>query len=281
MDKYTVLLPTHNEEKRVEFVLRNFQGRARVVVLDDHSTDRTAEIAARYGATVLQRPFENRSVIHPELARWMLDQADTDYVFIAFCSMTVPAKLLDVFGRVAAEGKYLAVAHGMMNFTYDRCVERQFGFVSPSAGHFFAKQALDFSRSQIHAEWPVNVADAQRLVLPINDELCVQVYRDYDVARTELQQHRYANVEATQRFQRGERTSIFKLMTKPIIRFLYGYFWGGGFRGGIPGFLYHAWWAQMAFNVQARIWELQSGHTRPETEAVHCRMREAQLEKIK
>src|SRR5262249_15413970 len=61
---------THNEEVNLEACLCSLAKLIRTVfVVDSGSTDRTAEIAERYGAAFLQHPFES----HTEQWRWALD----------------------------------------------------------------------------------------------------------------------------------------------------------------------------------------------------------------
>ena len=59
MPSITALLPAYNERLRGSVVLRTRQFADRVIVVDDGSLDRTAEVAALAGAEVL-RHEENR-----------------------------------------------------------------------------------------------------------------------------------------------------------------------------------------------------------------------------
>ena len=56
MDKVAVLIPCYNEALTIEKVVRDFLAvlpeNSRVYVYDNNSTDRTAELAAKAGATV-------------------------------------------------------------------------------------------------------------------------------------------------------------------------------------------------------------------------------------
>jgi len=38
---YTVVLGVYNEEERIEFTLRNFFGKAEIIIIDNYSTDKT------------------------------------------------------------------------------------------------------------------------------------------------------------------------------------------------------------------------------------------------
>ncbi len=56
--KLSVFILAHNSEDKIEGALKSVQWVDEVVVIDSHSVDRTAEIAARYGAKVVQVDFE-------------------------------------------------------------------------------------------------------------------------------------------------------------------------------------------------------------------------------
>lgn len=64
--KICVIIPTYNEELIVESVVMDYIGQknvSAVLVIDNHSTDRTAEIAERSGAKVIRKPV-NKGLAH-------------------------------------------------------------------------------------------------------------------------------------------------------------------------------------------------------------------------
>ena len=56
--KLSVFILAYNSEDKIEGALKSVQWVDEVVVIDSHSVDRTAEIAAKYGAKVVQFDFE-------------------------------------------------------------------------------------------------------------------------------------------------------------------------------------------------------------------------------
>lgn len=75
---FIVLVPAHDEEQTLPTLLRSVdraEGReaVRVVVVADNCSDRTAEVARRHGAAVLERRDPERSGKGPALA-WALDE---------------------------------------------------------------------------------------------------------------------------------------------------------------------------------------------------------------
>lgn len=280
-DAYTVLLFAKNDAERVELVLKNFYGIAPVVILDGRSSDNTALIAAKYGAKLVQRPdFDHFGHIAKPFAEWALEQATTDYVFISYCSVFVPKELLTIFRDVAETKSHKAVRHGYYCVTYGRYVERSFEMRKSKVCHFFHKSSLDLKQSRIHNEWPVVAPESQTMLLPPNDRYSLHVFRDYDTSWTEIKHNMYETVEAKQRFESGECTSAFKMITKSLYEFITGYFFRKGFLGGMPGFMYHMWRAHMVFNIQARIWEYQNCLTRLEARSLQTKQRLKMLETL-
>lgn len=67
-----MVILTHNEEKHIARALRSVAGIAtEVFVIDSGSTDRTVDLAAQHGATVLHHPFVN----YARQFQWALDNA--------------------------------------------------------------------------------------------------------------------------------------------------------------------------------------------------------------
>lgn len=279
--KYTVVIPTFNEENRIEFVLKNFNKRANILILDDGSTDKTKEICDKYSVKFLIRPKpENPTYFTKEISGWILDNVETEYMFVCYCSIFVPLDLLNLFEKIASEAKIKAIYHDQLAITYGRFIQRPFIRRISSSCHFFSKEALNFANKQIHGEWPIDISEDKVLRLKAKDNLSIYIFRDYDVKFMELKHSQYADIEALERFENGERTNVFKLIWKPIHRFLIGYIRCGGIMAGIPGLIYHIGWATMVFNVQAKIWEYQNNMTRLESRNVHSQMRNDLISKI-
>ncbi|MEK7149426.1 MAG: glycosyltransferase family 2 protein [Patescibacteria group bacterium] len=69
----SVIILTYNEELNIENCLKNVaEWSDEIFIVDSYSTDRTLEIAKKYGAKVAQRPFKNQA----EQFNWALDNLD-------------------------------------------------------------------------------------------------------------------------------------------------------------------------------------------------------------
>lgn len=280
-ESYTVLLFAKDDAERVEMVLKNFVNVAPVIILDGGSSDNTEQIASMYGAKFIKRPdFGDLGHIAKPLAEWALTQAPTDYVYISYCSLFIPKELLLKFKEVAESRSHKAIRHGYWSITFGRYVDRSFEFRTSKVCHFFTKDSIDLNQSRIHVEWPVIAPNSQVLTLLPCYKYSLHVFRDYDSSWTEIKHNMYANIEAKQRFERGEQTSLSKMIIKTTREFVEGYFFRKGFLGGMPGFFYHAWRAQMIFNIHTRIWEYQNRMTRLEARNIQKQQRMEVLENL-
>lgn len=88
----TVLLAARNEETNLVRCLTALAPAMRVVVLDSHSTDATAQIARNAGAEVVQFDYTGG---YPKKRQWALDTLDigTDWVFLLDADEVVPDAL--------------------------------------------------------------------------------------------------------------------------------------------------------------------------------------------
>ena len=69
----SAIILTYNEEIHIERLLKNIAGFAdEVFIVDSYSTDKTLEIAEKYGAKIIQHPFENQA----QQFNWALDNLD-------------------------------------------------------------------------------------------------------------------------------------------------------------------------------------------------------------
>ena len=99
--RLSVVITTRNEEANIANCIRSFDGRrddVEVIVVDNSSTDRTKEIAAELGATVLDTGPERCAQRN---LGWRT--AKSDWVVILDADMVLPAETLDEMLAVAAE----------------------------------------------------------------------------------------------------------------------------------------------------------------------------------
>ena len=98
MKKITVLIPCYNEEKGVEKVIQgvpvnqliNLGFTTEIVVINNNSTDKTAEVAESLGATVLFEPKKGKG--NAMKTGFLYIKEDTDYIVMLDGDNTYKAK---------------------------------------------------------------------------------------------------------------------------------------------------------------------------------------------
>jgi len=77
----SVLIQTKNEEASIERCLAALSDFDEVIVVDSNSVDRTAELAAASGATVINFTWNGA---YPQKKQWQLEHAPTRHPWILF-----------------------------------------------------------------------------------------------------------------------------------------------------------------------------------------------------
>lgn len=86
--KVTVIIPCYNEEDGIGEVIKSFPTdnlshhgfRFEIIVIDNNSTDKTAEIARSLGATVIHEPKKGKGNAIRTGFKYICDAKDTDYI---------------------------------------------------------------------------------------------------------------------------------------------------------------------------------------------------------
>ena len=97
----TVLIAAKNEEANLRKCFTALKLAERIIVLDSHSTDRTAEVACAGGAEVVQFDYHGG---YPKKRQWALDNLaiQTPWVLLLDADEVVPPELWEEIGRAIA-----------------------------------------------------------------------------------------------------------------------------------------------------------------------------------
>lgn len=253
----TAFVLTLNEEHYIERCLERLMGwAAEVLVIDSQSTDRTRELAAAAGARVIVQPWLGWV---PQLHAAM-DAATFDWCFRVEADEVVDDELAE-----AAAAAILAGANPETGFVVERaeefCSALMPNIRRPSKRDSFVrlmnrKHTRYDTTMLIHEEVLVKGA---RVRLPGR----MLHWRDFGLDERFSQDNRNATLEARMMSQKGAHWSAFRLVGKPVLRFMWSYLWCGTWRAGSHGLAYSLTRASAEIMRQTKLWEMQAvTHTR-------------------
>ena len=247
----SILIQTKNEEASIERCLAALGDFDEIIVVDSNSTDRTAELAAARGATVINFTWNGA---YPQKKQWQLEHAPTRHPWILFLDADeFPSQeLIEEIAVIVSDPLERRVA-------FDIPISYHFAGKVLKHGHRVVKRSLlkrGFNRYE----------DTGLVNLPVMTELEVHyqpeatgevgrtagllAHHDLDPVRTWFDRHnKYSDWEAyihadpamrrtvrSSKSRQGQRFDLVPL--KPLAFWLYSYVVRRGFLDGRAGFDY-------------------------------------------
>ena len=222
------ILFTFNEEKRIEYPVRNFIKYGEVIVLDGGSTDKTGEIAQKYGAKFLSRPKinvagaegYNGGIIFSEtkeMLDFVLANTDKKWLFWQYVDDLAPKALLDKLVEISHQNKYKQVIIPMYTYLWGKTAHPA---IKTAVGCFFQRDAVDFTNNQIHGMGKFLGKKEEVLHLPARDEYAIRHFSLYNLKKFATSHLAYAEAEAGQKFANGQKFSVVRMLAAMVGQFL-------------------------------------------------------------
>jgi glycosyltransferase involved in cell wall biosynthesis len=245
----SVVMAAHNEQDTLEDCLAHLGGLAQeIVVVDAASDDRTAEIAARFGATVIETSNKPMLEINKNIA---MDAASCRWVLVLDPDERLSSTLRQQIENVVARDdlRFAGYWTPRRNYILGRWM-RTMGMYPGFQLRLVRRSAGRFSEREHHlpmsVDGPVGCLTGDLIHLS-----------DHTVSEIVRKRTRYAEFAASQMHARGERFRPYRLLSEPIRTFARQYLLLGGWLEGVRGLIYAALSAYGAMLRQARLWELQ------------------------
>ena len=283
-DNLTVCLFCYNEEKRIEYAIKNFLNKFKMLVIDNipPSTDRTIEICDKYGVEHIQ--IDRHGLLEQAItmnAVW--EHVKTDYMLRAFCAEYLPDELLSLYAKVANEKSYDVVCAARVSITAGRHIlvwgdprKRMKGLAYP---RFSRRGSIDYEGNIIHGQGKI-VCRKDRILKASKDvNLMFYQFRDDDASLSEVKHGRYNDIEAMQRYRQGERYSFFKRVFECFKNFIGEYFMFGAYKPGHLGFMHTYYRFHLRMGLYLRLWDIEHHLQKDQITEIHNSIRAKLLSK--
>ena len=250
--KISACIITFNEEKNIAGAIESVSWADEILIVDSNSTDDTREIAKNLGAKVILQPWLGFSK-QKQLA---VDKAQYEWIFSLDADERVSENLANEILRLKNQPEN-KIADGYklprLSFYMNRPI-RHSGWYPDWQLRFFKRTKGNWKNVLIHESVEMqNNSLVERLkgdLLHYSVENAAYHHR--------LIGERYAPLAAEQMFERGKKTSPFKVATAGFSAFIQNYFLKAGFLDGFPGFCIARFAAHHAFLKHLLLWEKQN-----------------------
>lgn len=253
----TFILFSFNEQIRIEYVVRNLVPYGEVILLDGGSSDKTQEIAEKFGAKFVTRPkITSAHVETEEMFEFAKTLIKTDWIYWSYVDNLLPKTLLEKMKDISISNKYDYVYIPVYTYLWG---ETELPMIKASYGNFFKKDVMDFSNNPMHAVGKYLGRKERILHLPNKLEYAIRHFSLYDLNKFVGGHLRYAIAEAEEKKKVGKHFSL-GYMSGSMVRYFY-LFYKRGFRAGIKGLLVSLLYVFFRLMVFVKLYELENNIT--------------------
>lgn len=252
----SVVIITHNEEANIARTLESVQplvsdGKGEIIIVDSGSTDRTVEIAKSYGAKVFIEDWKGFAA----QKNWAIDKATGEWIL----SLDADEAISDGL-RSEIEEICRGPAEDGFGSEDGYWIKRQNQFLGRALrfGGFWPDPKLRMFR---RGKGRVNLRQVHE-TLTVTGRLGTLysplIHYSYPTLSDYIDHmNRYSSLGAEMVVAKGKvRFSLINIVIRPLLTFVYNYFFRLGFLDGREGLLLHLYHAVYVSWKYAKAWEL-------------------------
>ncbi len=254
--KITALVLTQNVEDLIGPCLESVRWADEILVVASHSTDRTVEIARRYGARILEHPYKNYIAQN----NWAIPQATHPWIISVDSDEQVTPELRDEALRILTEGPRFN-SYIVRRDNYFMGHRLRYCLRGDHECRLFLRDKARFPDQEVHANPEVEGPSGH-----LKGALLHFSFRSFEQYIPKF--HAMSSRAARDRFRRVRRVGVFHLVLRPLGRFFKQYVLKMGFLDGRAGLVFCGLSAFSSFLKYAKLWEMQERQGAPGTSSV-------------
>lgn len=250
MIKLTVAIITYNEENNIGRCISSVLPIAdEILIVDSFSTDKTEAIATSMGARFVKNPFAG----HIEQKNYALKLSTHDYVLSLDADEALSPELLEQIKSVKNNIQYNGYRFNRLT-NYNGHWVRYCGWYPDTKLRLVKKDKALWGGENPHDILQMTNSDKVGF---LKGDLLHYSYASIS-AHVE-QTDKFTTIAARAAFKQGKRSSVFKIVTRPMFKFLRDYFFKRGFLDGRNGFVICCINSLYALLKYAKLHALQTG----------------------
>ncbi len=253
-NKLSVVIPCKDEEKNIAFCIESVLSIAdEIVVADSGSTDKTMEIAKKYGCRIIEREYINSA----NFKNWVIPQAKFEWIMLLDSDERATPKLLEEVKSILSkeEPEYDAYYIFRRNFLFGKEVKRSWG--KDKVIRLFKRDISKYKEMRVHSEIIVNSGRVGFL----KGKLLHYTYWNY--AQIMEKYERYTTWAAEDLRDKGVKPGFINLTFTPAWRFFRHYILQRGFLDGRAGVIVSGLSMYYVFLKYAKLWKMTYGKEQP------------------
>ncbi|OYT17554.1 MAG: glycosyl transferase [Bacteroidetes bacterium 4572_77] len=227
MIKLSVVLISYNEERNIGRCLDSVQNIAdEILVVDSYSTDKTVEICEAKGARVVPHVFEN----FIKQRNFADSQAQNPYVLILDADEVISLELAVSIQKIKENWQYDVYEFNRLNNYCGQWIKHS-GWYPEWRPRLFDKRQAHWEGQLVHERLAKNAG-----VTTGRASGNLLHYSYNSIAEHIQKTNRYTDLTAQEAFEKGKKSSLFKIWFNPKWRFIRDYVINGGFKDGFMGY---------------------------------------------
>ncbi len=241
MAKISVVINTWNEQQNIKRCLESVKELAsEIIIVDIYSTDKTVEIAKRFGAKIFYHKFT--SYVEPA-RNFALRKAKGDWILILDADEEIPPDLAKILKKLTENKKinfYKWIKHSRWWPDY--------------VIRFFRRGSVRWSE-KIHSV-PLTRGEGKDLE---PKEINAFIHYNYNSLSQFIERmNRYTNIQSQELIKSGYQFKWQDILKKPMEEFLSRFFAGEGYKDGIHGLVLAFLQAFSEMVKYLKVWEKEN-----------------------
>lgn len=247
MNKISAIIHTYNSEKYLDECLNALKSLDEILICDMYSTDKTVEIAQKYGAKIIYT--ENIGYADP-VRNWAIQQAKYDWILVVDSDEIVSDEFIEYIKNEINTDNYADVYKVAFKAIYfGKFIKHKY---PDFQARFFRKGYVEW-KNGVHNG---SVCSGNIKCLPDNNLNLAFNHYNYDsIEHFVRKMNIYTTLEVDNLINKHTNSTFFKIATRGFFGFFDNYFLKGAYKDGMHGFIISVLVGIYKFLAIAKLWE--------------------------